>query len=123
MGVYGFEFVRMNDIFGVVNDDGFEPGAARLFFVKEHALIDPVQAIRLGGWTVVRAGCNPNIGPAALCFGQCVSGPGIVRIDAGENLVVRVAQARDVVGQHVKDYVVFSPERDEDRDAAFCLAG
>ena len=110
----------MDQVFGVVHDHDAEAHVvARL--VVFHALIDPVEAIALGGGSVMRAGGNVDSRMAARLRGDGADGGVVVGVDADEEVVITVPDGRQIVFQHAADDGVLAPQRDEDGDGT--LAG
>ncbi len=110
----------MDQVFGVMHDDNAEAHVVTRLVVF-HALIDPVEAIALGGGPVVRAGGNVDARVAARLRGDGADGGGVVGIDADEEVVITVLDGRQIMLQHAADDGVFVPQRDEDGDGT--LAG
>ena len=103
----------MDQILGVVHHDHLEPHRA-LPLIGQHALVDPVEAIGLGGGAVVRAERQMHLRKARLGLADGCDGGAVVRIGAGEDGVVPVLESAYVVLDHFADDTMLAPQRDED---------
>ena len=110
----------MDQVFGVVHHHDAEAHVVPRLVVL-HALVDPVEAVALGGGSVVRAGDHVDARMAARLLGDGADGGSVVGIDADKEVVVPVLDGRQIVLQHAADDGVFVPQRDEDGDGT--LAG
>jgi len=84
------EFVRVNQVLGVVNQDQIVAETAFLF-VKQQPLVNPVQAIGLGGGAVVGTEAEVNLPVAFFEAADGFQGGFVVRVGADEDGVVVVA--------------------------------
>ena len=108
--------LRMDNVFRVMGDDQVETAAAGLF-VGQHALVDPVQAVRLGGGAVVRNDGQMHIGIPGLCRTHRIQRLRIVDIGAHKEVIVRVANGLDIVLQHLGDHGMLLPQGHEHGDS------
>ncbi len=91
------ELLRMDDIFGIVKDDGFE-GAARARFFAQKGGPEMIEAIGLAGGAGAGAahGLKAGVreaGDGALAFG-------IIGIKADEDAVIGIIQRGGEMGEH-----------------------
>jgi hypothetical protein len=114
------EFVGMNQVLGVVQDDAGEFLAHALLFFLDGAA-DPIQAIGLGGGAVVRQAHQAQFGVARRRLADGGDGSRVVGIDADEDAVQGVAQRGQVVIEHRGDDVGLAPARNGDRDGPLGL--
>jgi hypothetical protein len=87
-----------------------------------HALIDPIQAIALGGGSVMRAGGNVDSRVAARLRGDGADGGGVVGVDADEEVVITVLDGHQIVLEHAADDGVLAPQRDKDGDGTLATS-
>ena len=95
------QFLGMNQILGVVGDDRCRNAAPATLLRSSRMLKNPVQAVGLGGRTVVRTQRQVNVGKPRqrrTRTASCVSR--VVGIAAGEDVVIGVADGREIVFQH-----------------------
>jgi hypothetical protein len=118
VGIDLFESGGMNQVFGIVRDDDIELNAIVLL-KKQHALIDPVEAIGLGGGAVVRAYREMNVGKARLEVANGVERRFIIGVRPDEKVIVVVVDGGYVVFHHAADDRVFVPQGHEDGDRFF----
>ena len=109
--------LRVDHVFGIVRDHHIEFDAVALF-VRQHALVDPVETVGLGRGTVVRA--ERQVHARKFARGGFDGGNGffIVGIRAYEEFGGVEHGGRDVPFQHAADHPVFMPERNKNGDAA-----
>ena len=112
------QLLRMDQVFGVVQHHDVEPDSVPLL-MDQHPLVDPVQAIGLRGRAVVGTESEMNVGKPRLGLAHCIRRQLVVGIGANEEVVVGVADGRQIVLEHLADDPVFAPQRDEHRDALF----
>src|ERR1035437_6239220 len=105
----------VDQIFGVVHRYDFEAHLVPRLVVF-HALVDPVEAVALGGGSVMRAGGDVDARVAARLLGDGADGQGVVGVDTHEEVVIPVLDGHQIVLQHAADDGVLVPQRDKDRD-------
>ncbi len=110
------QFLRMNQVLGVVGNDDIE-ASAQTFLLAQKELKNRVQAVRLGSRTVVRTQRQVNVGEPASHGAHRVLRSRVVRVAAGEDVVVGIANGGEIVFEHPPDHLVFLPQRDQDRDS------
>ncbi len=108
--------VGVDQIFGVVRDHHVEADAV-ILLEKQHALIDPVEAVGLGGRSIVRAHGEMDVGEILFELADGIESRLVVRVRAHEKIVVAIADGTEVMPHHALDHLIFVPERDEDGDA------
>ena len=108
----------MDEILGVVRDHDVEAGAVVLF-EKQHALVDPVEAVGFGSGSVVRADGQMDVREAGFQIADGVERRVVVRVGSDKEMIVAVVDGGGVVLHHAGDDGVLVPERDEDGDGLF----
>ena len=107
------EGVGVHQILGVVGEDHVEADIV-FALVEEHALVDPVETVGLGGGAVMGADGEMDVGEALLGLADGGDGGGVVGIGADEELETMVVELGDVVFDHLLDDLVLLPECNED---------
>jgi hypothetical protein len=105
----------VDQVFGIVRGHHVETDLV-LLFEQEHALVDPVEAVGLGGGAVVRTDRQMNVGKASFQLADSVQCWLIVGVGADEEMIVVVIDGGDVVLHHARNDLIFVPQRHEDRD-------
>ena len=105
----------MDQVLGIVEHHDVENLAA-VFFVQQQVLIDPVQAVGLGGRAGMRAQRHVDLRKAIGHRSHCVLGFDVVGVAAGEEMIVGVTDRRQVVFEHPPDHLVLMPQGHKDRD-------
>src|SRR5579859_4271843 len=100
----------MNQVLCVVGHQQVEMGAG-VFFINPDVLVDPVEAVGFRGGASVRTQRHVNALQASGNGAHGVLRLPVVRIDAGEDVVVAVANGGQVVLQHAADHLVLPPQR------------
>ncbi|MGD0616673.1 MAG: hypothetical protein ABSB67_03330 [Bryobacteraceae bacterium] len=116
------ERVGMNQVLGIVRHHDFEAHLV-MFLEQQHALENPVQAVGFGGGAVVRANRKVNVTEPLLESANGFERRVVVGICADEEIVVAVANGRDVVPHHAANDAGLLPERNENRDPLFASGG
>jgi len=122
MGVDGGKRFAVDDVFGVVGDDGGEAFRGGVL-MNEHGLVNPVQTVCFGGRAVVGDEAEVDVFEAGLHVADRVEGGGVVGVGADEDVVLLITNGGDVLGDHGADDGVFLPEGDEDGEGAFVWRG
>jgi len=110
------QFLRMDQVLGVVNDDDVEAHGA-LPLVLQHALIDPVEAIGLRCRAIVRAERQVDLLEAGLGLPNGGHSLMVVGISADEHAVIAVLHRAQVMLEHLADHAVLVPQGDENGGA------
>ena len=110
--------LRMNNVLGVVGDDGFILDTVNLF-VDQHLLIDPIQAIRFGSRSGMGYPGDPHLGETPRRPRNRFGGERIVRVYTHKHGVAGVLDRRQIMGEHLLDHLMLVPQRNEDRDLLF----
>ena len=108
----------VDDVLGVVHHEDLEPHAV-LRLVPDHAAVDPVQAVALGGGSTVRAAGHVDPRMAARRALHRADGQFVVGVDSGEDVVIAIADGGEIAVEHLADDGVLVPQRHEDGDGAF----
>ena len=105
----------MNQVLGIVRHHNFEANLV-LFLIEQHALVDPVQAVRFGRGPIMRTDSQMHVGKTRLQFADGVQRGVIIGISANEEVIVVVVDGGHVVLHHPGDHLVFVPQRYKDSD-------
>ena len=112
------EIERVYQVLGVVHGKDFEADVVFLF-VDEHALVHPVETVRLVGGTVLRADDALDVAIGFPGQVHLALGLRIVGVGADENAVVAVVDGPDGVVEHAPDDGRFVPAGDHDGHRLF----
>ena len=96
--------------------------SAVMLFEKQHALVDPVQAVGFGSGSIMRADRQMDVREARFQIADGVERRVVVRVGADKEMIVAVVDGGDVVLHHARDYGVLVPQRHEDGDPFFLAA-
>src|SRR5580704_11822331 len=110
----------MDQILGVVRDNDVETCTV-MFFEKQHALVDPIEAVGFGSGSLVRADREMDLRKAGFQIADGVEGAVVVRVAANKEMIVLVVDGGGVVLDHPSDNGVLVPERYKDRDVLFAV--
>jgi hypothetical protein len=111
----------VDEILGVVRDDDVE-GRGVVLFKKQHALVDPVEAVGLGGGSVVRAYRKMDMREAGFQVANRIQRGIVIRVGADKKMIIAVVYGGGVMLHHAGDHGVLMPQRDEDGDGLFTPA-
>ena len=116
----------MDQVLGIVDHHDVETLAAA-FFEQQQVLIDPVQAIGLGGRAGMRAQRQMDLRKPPGDRPDRLLGFDVVGIAAREDVIVGITDRSQVVFEHPSDHLVLLPQGHEDGDplarGIFQLAG
>jgi hypothetical protein len=94
-----------------------------LFLEKEHALVYPVEAVRFRSGAAVRTQREMNVGMPLHGLTHRGERGGVIRVGSDEKVDTGIAEAREIVIEHVLDDAVLLPGGHVDRHAAWGSGG
>jgi len=111
------ERVGMDQVFGIMGRDYLKPHPESLLIVLETA-VDPIEAVPLGGGTVVGTADQMHARVKASRLGHRADSGLVVGIDADEDVVIRVSQDGQIAFEHLADHAMLVPQGDKNGYAA-----